>query len=77
MRKFSAFNLIYATEQVGYSIAWSETRKTDDFYGIMPVYQSSQLYFPQINNLSRDMRFPTMSYVRPAKPQVNLRIRTV
>ena len=38
MRKFSAFYLIYATEQVGFSIAWSETRKTDDFYGIMPVY---------------------------------------
>ena len=29
------------------------------------------------NNLSRDMRFPTMWYVRPAKPQISLRIRAV
>ena len=27
--------------------------------------------------LSRDMRFPTMWYVRPAKPQIRLRIRAV
>ena len=27
--------------------------------------------------LSRDMRFPTMRYVRPAKAQTSLRIRTV
>ena len=26
-------------------------------------------------NLSRNMRFPTMLYVRPAKPQIGLRIR--
>ena len=32
---------------------------------------------PQINlnNLSRDMRFPTMWYVRSAKSQTSLRIR--
>ena len=29
------------------------------------------------NYLSRDMRFPTMWYVRPAKPQISLRIRAV
>ena len=28
-------------------------------------------------HLSRDMRFPTMWYVRPAKPQTSLRIRAV
>ena len=28
-----------------------------------------------IYNMSRDMRFPTMCYVRPAKPQISLRIR--
>ena len=28
-------------------------------------------------DLSRDMRFPTMWYVRPAKPQISLRIRAV
>ena len=38
MRKISAFYLIYATEQFGFSIAWSETRKTD-FFGFMPVHQ--------------------------------------
>ena len=34
---------------------------------------------PQNNiiNLSRDMRFPTMWYVGPAKPQISLRICTV
>ena len=29
------------------------------------------------HNLSRDMRFPTMWYVQPAKPQISLRIRAV
>ena len=28
-------------------------------------------------NTSRNMRFPTMWYVRPAKPRISLRIRTV
>ena len=28
-------------------------------------------------NMSRDMRFPSMWYVRPAKPQISLRIRAV
>ena len=28
-------------------------------------------------NLSRDMRFPTMWYARPAKSQISLRIRAV
>ena len=27
--------------------------------------------------MSRDIRFPTMWYVRPAKPQISLRIRAV
>ena len=31
----------------------------------------------QINHMSRNMRFPTMWYVWPAKPQINLRIRAV
>ena len=30
-----------------------------------------------VYNLSHDMRFPTMWYVPPAKPQISLRIRTV
>ena len=30
-----------------------------------------------IKQMSRDMKFPTMWYVRPAKPQISLRIRTV
>ena len=28
-------------------------------------------------HMSRDTRFPTMWYVRPAKPQISLRIRAV
>ena len=34
---------------------------------------------PNINvyNMSQCMRFPTMWYVRPAKPQISLRIRAV
>ena len=28
-------------------------------------------------NMSHDMRFPTMWYVRPAKPQISLRIHAV
>ena len=29
----------------------------------------------ELLHLSRDMKFPTMWYVRPAKPQISLRIR--
>ena len=29
------------------------------------------------NNMSRDMRFPTIWYVRPAKAKISLRIRAV
>ena len=29
------------------------------------------------NNLSQYMRFPTMWYVRPAKPQISLHIRAI
>ena len=29
------------------------------------------------DDMSRRMGFPTMSYVRPAKPQISLRIRAV
>ena len=32
---------------------------------------------PMELDLSRDMRFPTMWYVRPAKPQISLGIRAV
>ena len=42
--------------------------------GVLMIYlQLKQLYL----HLSRDMRFPTMWYVRPAKPQISLRIRAV
>ena len=37
----------------------------------------SDIKIVQINVLSRDMRFPKMWYVRPTKPQISLRIRTV
>ena len=32
---------------------------------------------PTVYNVSQCMRFPTMWYVRPAKPQISLRIRAV
>ena len=35
------------------------------------------LIIKPLKQLSRDMRFPTMWYVRPAKPQTSLRIRAV
>ena len=34
-------------------------------------------YKVDLLNLSRDMRFPTMWYVQPAKPQISLPIRAV
>ena len=33
--------------------------------------------FVMLNEMSQCMRFPTMLYVRPAKPQISLRIRAV
>ena len=38
---------------------------------------SSALNAISCNNMSQCMRFPTMWYVRPAKPQNSLRIRAV
>ena len=39
---------------------------------------ASRLRCPKgrLSQMSSDMRFPTMWYVRPAKPQISLRIRT-
>ena len=34
-------------------------------------------HLTQNKHVSRYMRFPTMWYVRPAKPQISLRIRAV
>ena len=39
------------------------------------TYPGSML--PVRYNMSQCMRFPTMWYVRPAKPQISLRIHTV
>ena len=36
----------------------------------------SEMYIPDLY-LRRDIRFQTMWYVRPAKPQISLRIRAV
>ena len=47
------------------NLALSETPKTG-FVTSRPIY-----------DLSRDMRSPTMWYVRPAKPQISLRIKIV
>ena len=46
----------------------------------MPVVrQCSHAHFWKIGlkHMSRDMRFPTMWYVRPAKAQTSMRIRAV
>ena len=40
------------------------------------MYQSG-MFVCQKSNKSRYMRFPTMWYVRPAKPQMSLRISAV
>ena len=39
--------------------------------------QSSTVDNPQKYHMSRDMRFPAMWYVRPAKAQTSLRVRAV
>ena len=39
----------------------------------VPLYTTSV----DIKIVSRNMSFPTMWYVRPAKPQISLRIRAV
>ena len=36
-----------------------------------------ELLFTNKSNMRHGMRFPTMWYVRPAKPQISLRIRAV
>ena len=38
---------------------------------------NTRIYTILVKKLSCDMRFPTMWYVRPAKPQISLRIGTV
>ena len=38
---------------------------------------ANTLTYDDINDVSRDMRFPTICYVRPAKPQISLRISAV
>ena len=58
--------------------SWGHSGKTQAIYGILEqaIIQTKQ--FNGIcgqNELSRDTRFPTMWYVRPAKPQISLRIR--
>ena len=35
------------------------------------------IYHMTLNYLSQCVRFPTMCYMRPAKPQISLRIRAV
>ena len=42
---------------------------TTKLYGI--------IYCSEKDKMSQCMRFPTMWYVRPAKPQISLRIRAV
>ena len=44
------------------------------FLAISAKFRNTHLWTPI---LSRDMRFPTMWYVRPAKAQTSLRIRAV
>ena len=47
---------------------------------IIDVFNTTSRYLDNIlyiNNMSQCTRFPTMWYVRPAKPQISLRIRAV
>ena len=38
--------------------------------------ESCRYDFLQVHNMSYDIRFPTMRYLRPAKSQISLHIRT-
>ena len=46
-------------------------------FGIMSLKISPDCMNVQICQMSRDMRFPTMWYVQPAKAQTSMRIRAV
>ena len=63
-------------------LAWSADNKT--MYYIDSVPRKIMAYDFDLAtgtmsklHMSRDMRFPTMWYVRPAKPQISLRIGAV
>ena len=47
----------------------------EKFFFILSFFETNKKIFIAI--ISRDMGFPTMWYVRPAKPQISLRIRAV
>ena len=53
-----------------------ETVQLMDTLG-MTVQQHKSVFEPIQQNLSHGLGFPTMWYVRPAKPQIRLRIRAV
>ena len=40
-------------------------------------YQISTVECINFHDMSRDMKFPIMRYMQPAKPQISLRIRAV
>ena len=40
---------------------------------IVRSFTENTIGLKRVRDLSRSMRFPTMSYVRPAKPQISLR----
>ena len=54
---------------------WSGTDESLHTFSIGKQLETKSSHSP--GNLSGDMRFPTMWYVRPAKPQISLRIRAV
>ena len=57
---------------------WITYRNIDnDLYFEQNASHFIHLIFFRLANLSRDMRFPTMRYLRPAKYQTSLRIRAV
>ena len=75
-------------EQTGSSLAWSETPKVAHRNTIEDISSASDLidsshstdsYFPleYRSKISRDMRFATLLYVRPANAQTSLRICAV
>ena len=66
-----------------YDTYMTSAKSTYTFFFVHPpnkhiTYQRHGLNFCKMQfNLSRDKRFPTMWFVRPAKPQISLRIRAV
>ena len=65
-----------------WTVLWTLVGRKMQTVTFSKFYPNNQVYFSLIskdqkNEMSRDIWFPTMWYVRPAKPQISLRICAV